>query len=168
MKKSISIIIFFLLSTNIIAKDLKIGTVNIPTVMDRAPQIDNFREKIAELIKPEELELEKLFKQLQEKKNFYDKSKNIISASKARNLERQISNLEKNIQRKRSDISENVDIQKNEALKEIQILINESIRNIGSEEKYDLIMYEGIAYASSSTNITEKVIDQLKKMENER
>jgi outer membrane protein len=41
-------------------------------------------------------------------------------------------------------------------------VIQAAIEGIGKEQNYDLIVYEGIAFASPSIDLTDKVLDKLR------
>ncbi len=41
-------------------------------------------------------------------------------------------------------------------------VINEAISEVGKAEDFDLILYEGIAFASSRIDLTKRVLEQLK------
>jgi outer membrane protein len=41
-------------------------------------------------------------------------------------------------------------------------VIQSAISDIGKEQNYDLIVYEGVAYASSTIDLTDKVLEKLR------
>ncbi|MEJ2554125.1 MAG: OmpH family outer membrane protein [Gammaproteobacteria bacterium] len=41
-------------------------------------------------------------------------------------------------------------------------MIQAAIERIGKEQHYDLIVYEGVAYASHSIDLTDQVLDKLR------
>ena len=90
-----------------------------------------------------------------------------MSAEKAREVEREITTMQKAIQRRHSDIQEEINIRRNQELQIIQDLINDAIQQIGIQEKYDLILYEGIAYNNDTADVTPLVLDYLESVYNQ-
>ena len=57
-----------------------------------------------------------------------------------------------------------MDSQKKFLLTKIEDLINSSINEFAIEEGYDLILYKDIAFASEKVNITQEIIEKIKKL----
>ena len=165
MKKNIKKIalINVLLLTTIAAygNNLKIGIVNVPTLLDRAPQVAQTDERLAREFKPKETELFALRQELVSLTEKYNRDKSIMSAERARDIERQIANMRKNIQRRHGDIQEEINVRRNQELQVMQDLINKAIQYVGEKETFDLILYDGIAYNNDKADITELVLDYL-------
>ncbi len=86
-----------------------------------------------------------------------------MSESQKVTAEREISMMTRDIQRKRNDIQELVNIRRNEELASLQSLVNQAIKEIGKQQKFDLILYEGIAYTNNRLDITQSVLEYLEK-----
>ena len=56
---------------------------------------------------------------------------------------------------------EDINIRKNEELANLQDRINNAVKKVSEAEGYDLVMYSGVAYASTKIDITEKVLKLL-------
>jgi len=65
------------------------------------------------------------------------------------------------IQRNERELREDMDLRRREEIGDLQEKINVTIDKIAADEKYDLILYNGIAYASSKVDITEQIIKAL-------
>lgn len=161
MKKIFLILIIGFAVNSTYANNLKIGTVNVSVLLDKAPQVQQSNKEIADQFKPQEKEMLALAKEYKEKSNLYSQQKSIISAEKAREIEKEIIALQKKIKRTRDDIQEELEIKKNEELQRIQNLINDSIQEVGTREGYDLILYEGIAFNNDKANVTPLVLEYL-------
>ena len=51
-----------------------------------------------------------------------------------------------------------------ESLKKIELLVNQTIKDYAIREKYDLILYENVAFVSDDVNITQDIIDEIEKL----
>jgi outer membrane protein len=164
MKKILLLITF--LTLNSFAANLKIGTVNVSKLLEKAPQVVASSQEIAKKFKPVETEILALINKLNAMTDKYNKNKSIMSSDKARITERKIIALKKKIQRKRGDVQEEINIAKTQALQKIQDLINESITFVSKRDKYDLVIYEGIAFNSDKSDMTDLVLQRLKSVAN--
>ena len=77
-------------------------------------------------------------------------------------MERTILIKRREFKRIQEDSQELLTIRRNEELKKLQVVINEAITKVGKRDKYDLILYDGIAYADPRVDITEKVLEVLR------
>jgi len=55
-----------------------------------------------------------------------------------------------------------LNIQRNGILSEIHDSVMQSVQNLAKEEGYDLIVGQGVMYASDAVNLTEKVLARMK------
>ena len=67
------------------------------------------------------------------------------------------------IQRIERELREDIDIRRREEIGKLQAKINEAIEEMAKTDKYDLILYQGVAYASKEIDITDKLIKVLGK-----
>ncbi|KUJ72098.1 OmpH family outer membrane protein [Thiomicrospira sp. WB1] len=140
-----------------------IAVVNVGLLLEQAPQAQAAGQNLEKEFAPQQAELEKMAQQLEKKKQAFDKNQAVMSDAQKAASEREMTMLSRDIQRKRSDIQELVNIRRNEELSKIQETVNDAIKRIGKESAYDLILYEGIAYTSERLDITQDVLNYLKK-----
>ncbi|MDG4812838.1 OmpH family outer membrane protein [Hydrogenovibrio sp. 3SP14C1] len=152
-----------ILSTQSLAEPIKLGVVNVGLLLEKAPQAQAAGKNLEKEFGPQQAELKKLAKQLEKKQQDYQKNQLVMSDSQKVAAEREISMLTRDIQRKRNDIQELVNIRRNEELASLQSLVNQAIKEIGKQEKFDLILYEGIAYTNNRLDVTQKVLEYLEK-----
>ena len=65
------------------------------------------------------------------------------------------------IQRDERELREDMDLRRREEIGDLQEKINLTIDKMAADENFDLILYNGIAFASSKVDITDKVIKAL-------
>jgi len=153
-----------LLSLSLNAEIIKIGYVDPEQVVNNLPQYQKNIDKLSKDFEPKKQELLDLFKHielLREKINIINNSENKenlqIELSK-------LSSLEESFENETLFWQEAMNNKKIELLQKIELLINTSINELAISENYDLILYENAAYVSDEINITNKVIERIKKL----
>ena len=66
-------------------------------------------------------------------------------------------------QRKERELREDINIRRNEELGGLQEQINKAVTSVAKAEAYDLVVYNGVAYASEKIDITDKILKSLGK-----
>jgi len=141
---------------------IKLGVVNVALLLEKAPQEKSARAALEKEFAPQQAELKSLAGKLEKQQKSYQKNKAAMSDAQKISKEREISMLTREIQRRRNDVQELLNLRRNEELAKLQNLINQSIEAIGKKEKFDLILYEGIAYTNDRIDITKAVLNHLK------
>lgn len=152
-----------MMSANVFAEAAKLGVVNVGLLLEKAPQAQAAGKSLEQEFGPQQAELKQLANKLEKKQQDYQKNQLVMSESQKAATEREISMMTRDIQRKRNDIQELVNIRRNEELASLQSLVNQAIKEIGKQQKFDLILYEGIAYTNNKLDITQSVLEYLEK-----
>lgn len=153
--------IVLMTSINSFAESTKLGVVNVRMLLEKAPQAQAAGKNLEKEFGPQQADIKKLAKQLEKKQQDYKKNQLVLTDSQKVASEREISMMTRDIQRKRNDIQELVNIRRNEELASLQSLVNQAIKEIGKQQKFDLILYEGIAYTNNRLDITQNVLNYL-------
>lgn len=147
--------------SNVFAQEVKLGVVNVGLLLEKAPQALAASQKLEQEFGSQQQDLKKLAKKLEQKQSDYQKNKLVMSETQKVATEREINMMTRDIQRKRNDIQELVNIRRNEELASLQNVVNQAIKEIGKQEGFDLILYEGIAYTNNRLDVTQKVLNYL-------
>jgi outer membrane protein len=83
--------------------------------------------------------------------------------AEARKLERDIVSKRRDLKRDQDEFREDVNLRRNEEFGKIQKEIVQSIQDVAKAEGYDLVLGEGVIYASDKTDITNAVLERLRK-----
>ena len=87
-----------------------------------------------------------------------------MSESESKKLSMDVMSRKRELRRKQDEFREDVNLRRNDAIGGLQDLIKKAIEEVGREGQYDLIFYESIAYANEDLDLTNKVLDGLRKM----
>ena len=86
-----------------------------------------------------------------------------MSDSEKEKLSRKLQQKKIDAQRDERELREDIDLRRREEINKLQVKVNEVIEELAKEKKYDLIVYQGVAYASPSIDLTDEVIKALGK-----
>ena len=139
----------------------KVGFVDIPYLIDRAPQALEAEQRLEAEFAPRQLELETKRAELtQIVATLADATLELAEAEYAQ-LDRESRSLERRIKRSEQDFREELNIQKNNEFKKVRILVLEAIAEFGERHDYDLIISDGVLYANKRIDVTERILDSL-------
>lgn len=164
MNQKFSIWIFIgllLQGTDVLAKEVKIGFVNVAQVLQEAPQAEAARKRLEQEFAPRDKRLvnqQKELEQLQEKLN---RDAAVMSDAERGKLEREILSKQRDLKRAQDEFREDFNIRRNEELGKLQREIFEAIKALAKDEGYDLLLTDGVVHASDQVDVTEKVKQRL-------
>ena len=155
--------IFLLLPLTISAEMeiFKIGYVVVEKVLKDAPQTAASNKKLEKEFKSRTDGLQKKVKAIQKQEKDFNKNSVTMAAADRQKAQKKIQNSKIEIQRIERELREDIDIRRREEIGKLQQKINEAIEEMAKTDKYDLILYQGVAYASKEIDITDKLIKVL-------
>jgi outer membrane protein len=161
MKTKIAFFLGLLLATHISYADLKIGVVDIPAVLEKAPQAEKAKKRLEQEFKPRDNQLVAQQKEIQSMEEKFNKDSSVMSDSKRNSMERDIQNKKRDAKRSQQEFSEDFNTRRNEELGKLQRRIVEAIRAIAKEQEFDLISTDGVIYSNEQMKITSQLQQKL-------
>lgn len=144
------------------ASDLKIGVVNAVKLLDEAPQKDAALERLKGEFEARNKELMARQKMLQELEEKFNRNSAIMSEAERKAMERDIVSKNRDLKRDQEIFQEDYNIRRNEEFRKLQEQIAKAIITLAKEKNYDLVLYEGVIYASDKVDMTTDVLKVLK------
>jgi outer membrane protein len=141
----------------------KIGAVNAIRVLEKSPQADAARKMIENEFSPRDKELIAEQKSIKELEDSFKKDRAIMSEQESAKLEREIITKKRDLKRKQDEFREDLNYRRNEEMVKIQKQIIQSIQQVAKDNNYDLVLSEGVLYASPKIDMSGLVIEYLKK-----
>lgn len=145
------------------AQDLKVGFVNPGRVSSESPQAEAARRKLEQEFAPRDQELVEMQKELQKMEERLNRDAAIMSESEQRELEREIVERKREIRRAQEAFREDFNIRRNEELGNLQRRIVDTITQVAKERGFDLVVSDGVIFASDRIDITDLIIERLKR-----
>ncbi len=164
MKTKIALFLGLLLATNVSYADLKIGFVNIPAVLEKAPQAEKAKKRLEQEFSPRDKQLVAQQKEIQSMDERMTKDAAVMGESARVNLEKDILNKKRDAKRAQQEFSEDFNARRNEELGKLQRRIVEAIREIAKDQNFDLLLTDGVIYASEQIDVTAQVQQKLSSM----
>jgi outer membrane protein len=84
-----------------------------------------------------------------------------MSDSDKEKKQRSLSQLRIDIQRSERELREDIDLRRREEITKLQTKVTKVIEILAEREKYDLILYTGVAFASDKVDMTSLVLKEL-------
>jgi len=148
------------------AQDARLAFVNTQRVMDKAPQAQAARELLKNEFAPRDKKIVSMQKELKKLEEELARNAQILSDSVRIARERKITSLKRDIKRARDEFLEDLNLRRNEELGKLQKLISDAIVSVARESGYDIVLGDTVLYASERVDITDKVLDRLRKQAN--
>lgn len=144
----------------------RIGFVDIPYLIDRAPQALEAELRLETEFAPRQAELEAQRAELAQLVAQLASSSLELDESELAQLDRKKRGLERRIKRSEQDFREELNIQKNDEFKKVRILVLEAIGEFGRTHDYDLIVSDGVLFANKRVDVTERILESLTRENN--
>lgn len=158
------IAVVLMLSAPVVSsQEVKIGAVNAVRILENSPQAKAAREKIQREFAPRDRELVEDQKRLKEMEDRLSKDGAIMSEAERSELERKIVQLKRDMKRSQDEFRDDLNFRRNEEFGEIQKSILQAIQTVAKDMGYDIVLGEGVIYASKKVDISDQVIEYLRK-----
>lgn len=144
------------------ADELKVGFVNIARVLQQAPQADDARQRIEREFALRNRDLVDQQREITQLEDELLEKSAVMSSSDRSRQEADIRSLKRDRRRSQDEFREDLNVRRNEELSKLQRLVLDVIQELARGENYDLVVSEGVTFASERVDITDKVISQLK------
>ena len=161
MKKCIGLFLLLMLSTGIVSAEIKIGFVEIQKILKSAPQTIAANKKLEKEFTKRTASLKKVVKKINEKEKAFKKDSMTMSDSDRAKKQKEIQGLKIDAQRTEREVREDVDLRRREEIAKVQTQVNIAVEKVAKEQNYDLVLYQGVAYAGKKVDITNIVIKAL-------
>ncbi len=140
------------------AQELRIGVVNIPALMDAAPQTKAAMDALQEEFAPRQREYLAKQKEFEDLSTKVQKDVAVMGETERRNAEKNLRDLQRDVTRLQNEFREDLNLRQNEELGLLQRSLLKEVQDYAAQEGYDLIVGDGVLYASNTVNITEAVL----------
>lgn len=141
----------------------KIGAVNAQRILQESPQAEAAIKMLEKEFSPRDKGLVAAQKKLKSLEDKFNKDRAIMSEQELAKLERDIVAKKRDLKRDQDEFREDLNFRRNEEFGKIQKRVVVAIQKIAKENQYDVILGEGVIFASAKVDISGLVIDYLKK-----
>jgi outer membrane protein len=157
-KAAIGVALLCVISGPAVAQELKIGVVNVPVLMDRAPQAKLAMDALQEEFAPRQREILAKQKEYEELGEKVQRDVAVMGETERRNAENDLRNMQREVTRLQNEFREDLNLRRNEELGNLQRSLLDEVQTYAKSAGYDLVVGDGVLYASTAVNITENVL----------
>lgn len=149
--------------TQALGAGLKVGVVNMGKLLKEAPQAQAASKSLSDEFEPRKRALMNQQQKLDALQGKLDKDGAVMSSSERQDTQQQIQDLQRDFTRKQKEFMEDVNVRRNKALDDLQRVLLKEVQDFATENHYDLILGEGIFYASKTVDVTDQILARLQK-----
>ena len=140
------------------AQEVKIGVVNVPALMQASPHFKAAMEALQEEFAPRQREIVAKQKEYEDAATKFQKDAAVMGETERRNMENDLRDMQRELGRLQNEFQEDSNLRQNQEMSDLQVALLQEIQAYATAEGYDMIVGDGVLYASGTVNITEAVL----------
>lgn len=152
-----------MLSTPVWAEEFKVGVVDAARVLESSPQAKAAKDKLEKQFAARDQKLVAMQKEMNTLKEKLSREGNTMSDAERQKQEKELNRLAKDFKREQESFRDDFNQARNQELQAVLKTINERVQAFAKAEKIDLLLSEGVVYASDRVDYTKRVIESLSK-----
>jgi outer membrane protein len=141
-----------------VAQEVKIGVVNVPVLMDQAPQARVAMAALEEEFQPRQRDILAKQTEFKELSDRVQRDIAVMGETERRNAEKELRDLQREVTRLQTEFQEDLNLRRNEELGSLQRSLLKEVQDYAQAAGFDLVVGDGVLYASTAVNITENVL----------
>lgn len=141
--------------------ELKIGVVQYARLMQESPQAKAAQDALRGEFASKQKELQTQQAALKTKEEQLQKDGATMAADQRSKMERDLRDGNRELQQKVQEYQDDFNARQNEELSKLQKALVEEVQTFAQGEKFDLVLADGVIFASPSLDITQQVLAAL-------
>ena len=151
-----------LVGTSAIGAELRVAYVNMTKVLEDAPQATEASAKLEQAFSPREREIVTLQREVRElEERLLREGQGMTDVARG-GLELDVRSRKRELKRQQDEFREDLNLRKSQELAAIQRLVIDAIQGLAKREGYDLVLSEGVIFASGRVDVTDRVLERLR------
>jgi len=146
------------------AEGFRIAFVEVPRLLQEAPQVAAVRDGLKKEFSRRDKDLVTLQDEIKKIEDRLQRDGAILSDAETQRLERDLVAKQRKLKTAQNEFQEELSLRQNEELNKLRRQIAEVIIEVAKEDNFDLILETGVVFASDRANVTEKVLERLKRL----
>ena len=141
--------------------EIKIGFVDVAKLSESAPQIRSAQMKMDAEFGGREKEIIALQREITAMEEALARDGAVMSDSERSKKERAILSKRREGKRVQEEFRDDINIRRNEILRKVNTEIGKAIEEYAKQNKFDLIIAQGVMYSSDKVDVTAKILKKL-------
>lgn len=144
------------------AAGLRIAVVNYGVLLQESPQAKAAVASLRAQFAPKQRSLQAEATQLKAKEDTLKKNEATMTQDQRDQAELDLRERYQDLARKQSEIQDDVNTRRNELMSELQRTLVQVVQNYAKQQRYDLVLADGVIYADQGLDITPAILSALK------
>lgn len=140
---------------------LKIGFVNVPRLLEEAPQAKTAMQALQDEFAPRQREIVSQQNEVKKKEERLQRDGAVMAENERRNAEKDLRDSQRELARKQNEYVEDLNLRRNEELAKLQRSLMQEVQAYSKTQNYDLVLSEGVLYRNEAIDITAQVLSAL-------
>lgn len=145
------------------AIDYVIGVIDPTRIVEQSPQYEDARAQLQKEVSEREQKLAEQQQKIVELQNSLDSDAALMSEDELQRLQADIRNRDRKVKYAQAEFREDFALRQNELRTKLAKQVEEVVAELAREENIDLILSEGLVYYSKRVDMSDKVIERLRK-----
>ena len=141
--------------------EVRVAYVNVAKLLQDSPQAAAASAKLEQDFAPREREIVATQKDIRQLEDRLLRDAAGITDIERSSLELEVRTRKRELKRQQDEFREDLSLRKNQELAAIQRLVIEAVQALARRDSYDLVLTEGVVFASGRVDITDKVLERL-------
>jgi outer membrane protein len=141
--------------------ELKIAVVNVPRLLEEAPQAKASMQALQDEFAPRQRSIVAQQKDLKTKEEKLQRDGAVMAENERRNAEKDLRDGQREMQRKQNEYVEDLNLRRNEELGKLQRSLLQEVQTFARSANYDVVLGDGVLYVNESMDITAQVLSAL-------
>jgi outer membrane protein len=141
--------------------ELKIGYVNYSALIQESPDAKVIADALRNEFLPRQRELVTLQQSLKAREEKLTKDGATMTDDQRTREDKEIRDGDRELQRKQTEFQDDLNSRRNEELSKLQKSLIEEVRTYAKAQNFDLVMADGVIYATNAVDITPQVLAML-------
>jgi outer membrane protein len=145
------------------AEDYKIAVVDPNRVVENSPQYEAARKSLQREVEERERNLRTQQEEIAELQRRLEREGDLMSQSEAQRLQNDIRSRTRKLKYAQDEFQEDLTLRQNELRTKLARQVQEVVVELAKELEIDLVLSEGLVYFSKRIDISEQVVERLKR-----
>jgi outer membrane protein len=144
------------------AAEVKVGVVDIAKLFEESPQAKVVQEGLRAEFQPRLTQLMAQEQSLKTSNEKYQKDAATMAPDQRTKAEKDLRDKAREIERKKGELQDDSNAKRQEEMNKLQRLLFGEVREYAKAQNYDIVIAEGVLYATPTVDITAAVLSALK------
>ncbi len=143
--------------------ELKIGFVDLDKVLEQSPQLEAARNALQSEFSRRQQDLLDKQKQLEQLEEKLTRNSAVMGSNERDRLERDIISRRRTLKNELTAAQEDLNLRQSEEFNKLRRQVLEIVRDVSKGEQMDLVVSTGVVYSSKRIDLTDEVLERLRK-----